>query len=104
MRRVHNGLPGPIKNTLWESHIFELELPMDIQWRIAKTEKHLWQELDRQNLHEECRKAKEWILDPCQTVGRVILYEKTVALYWIMKNMVGRVAWDMQSVESKANL
>ena len=43
--------------------------------------KNLWEELDRQNLMDECKKAEDWILDPSHTFGHVILYEKMVAVY-----------------------
>ena len=56
--------------------MFELELPHDIQQCITETEKKLWEELDCEKLHAECRKAEECILDLGNIVGRVILYEK----------------------------
>ena len=60
------------RQALWESRIYELELPLEIQNRIVEIENNLWQELDRQNLCEECNKAEEWILDPSHTFGHVI--------------------------------
>ena len=72
---------------LWESHIYELELPREIQNRILETEKCLWEEFDSQKLKDECKKVEYWILDLGNTVGQVRLYEKTVAVYWLMKNL-----------------
>ena len=80
--------------------MFELELPQDIQNHIAATEHRLWDELDSQKLKEESKKTRECILDPCHTVGCTSLYEKSVALFWVMKNLVGRVEWDHQSPDS----
>ena len=77
---------------------------MDIQQHIAETEKHLWQELDCQKLHEEYKKAEEWILDLGHTVGRVSLYEKTMAVYWIMKNLVGWAASDRLNAKSGGDI
>ena len=51
-------------------------------------------------MKEECKKVEEWILDPGHTVGGVSLYEKTVALFWVMKNLVCRVAWDRHSKDT----
>ena len=88
---------------LWESRIYELELPLDIQNRITETKKNFWQELDRQKLREECKKVEEWILDPGHTVGRVSQYEKTMVVYWLMKNLVGWIEWDRKNVEKGDN-
>ena len=80
--------------------MFELELPQEIQNRISATEQSLWAELDNKKLKEECKKVEDWILDPGHTEGRASLYEKMVALFWVMKNLVGRAAWDRQSNDS----
>ena len=80
--------------------MFELELPQDIHNRISATEKSLWEELDNQKLKEECKKVEEWILDPGHMVGRVSLYEKSVALFWVMKNLVGQASWDYHFEDS----
>ena len=45
------------RKALCESRMFELELPQDIQNRIAATERRLWDELDSQKLKEESKKA-----------------------------------------------
>ena len=45
------------RKALWESQMFELELPQDIQNPIAATERRLWDELNSQNLKEESKKA-----------------------------------------------
>ena len=74
--------------------MFELELPQDIQNRIFATEWSLWAKLDNQKLKEECKKVKEWILDPSHTVGCMSLYEKLVVMFWVMKNLVGWAKWD----------
>ena len=66
--------------------MFELmELPQDIQNCITATERRLWDELDSQKLKEEAKKAQEWILDPGHTVGQTSLYEKTIAIFRVMK-------------------
>ena len=74
--------------------MFELELPQDIQNHIVATERCLWDEIDSQKLKEESKKAQEWILDPGHTMGHTNLYEKLVALFWVMKNLVGSAEWD----------
>ena len=56
--------------------MFELELPLDIQNRIAATKHRLWDEIDSQKLKEEAKKAQEWILDLGHIVGQTSLYEK----------------------------
>ena len=66
---------------LWESRMFQLELPQDIQNHIAATERRLWAELDSQKLKEEFKRVQEWILDPGHAVGHTSLYEKLVALF-----------------------
>ena len=80
--------------------MFELELPQEIQNHIFATERSLWAELDNKKLREECKKVEEWIMDPGHTMGHTSLYEKMVALFWVMKNLVGRAAWDHQSNDS----
>ena len=80
--------------------MFELELPQDIHNRISTTERSLWVELDNQKLKEECKKVKEWILDPSHTVGCMSLYEKLVVMFWVMKNLVGKDEWDRHNNDS----
>ena len=36
-------------------------------------------------------------MDLGHTMGRMSLYEKSVALFWVMKNLVGRAKWDRES-------
>ena len=52
------------RKALWESRIFELELPQDIQNRITATEHRLWDELDSQKLKRKRRRCRNgfWIL------------------------------------------
>ena len=57
----------------------------------------MWDELDSQKMKEEAKKAQEWILDLGHTVSRMSLYEKTMAIFWVMKNLVGRAEWDHQT-------
>jgi len=78
---------------MWEARMFKLKFPWEIQQRVNETEKQLWEELDRDILHAECRKVEEWILDPGHIVGRIILYDKTVTLFWVMKKLIGRSVW-----------
>ena len=80
--------------------MFELELPQDIQNRISATERRLWAELDTQKLKEESKKVQEWILDRGHTMGRTNLYEKSVALFWVMRELVGRDEWDRLTNDS----
>ena len=40
------------------------------------------------------------VLDPGHTMGRVKLYEKMVALFWVMKKLVGWATWDRHSEDS----
>ena len=68
--------------------MFELDLPIDIQLKINRIENQLWEELDRDTLHEKCWKSDEWILDPGHNAARLSLYERMVALYWVMKNLI----------------
>ena len=69
------------RKALWDSCMFELELPLDIQNHIAATERRIWDKLYSQKLKEEDKKAQEWIPDPGHTVSRMSLYEKYVALF-----------------------
>ena len=39
-------------------------------------------------------------MDLGHTVGHTSLNEKSVVLFWVMKNLVGRVEWDRQSLDS----
>ena len=67
---------------------------LEIENRIAETEKNLWQKLDHQNLREECKKEEDWILDPCHNAGKLSLYERTMELYWVMENIIGHLMWE----------
>ena len=58
----------------------------------------MWAELDKENLHEECCKAEDWILNPCQNASRINLYERTVVLFWVMKNLIGHSMWEKQEM------
>ena len=59
---THEQVSRAQRQALWESHIFELELPQEIQNRIVEIEKSLWQEFDSQKLKDECKKVEDWIL------------------------------------------
>ena len=85
------------RKALWESRIFELDLPQDIQNHITTMKCRLWDELESQKLKEEAKKVQEWILDPGHTLGRMSLNEKSIALFWVMKNLLDRAEWDHQS-------
>ena len=74
--------------------MFELKIPKQIQQNINGTEKHLWEELDRGTLYEECNKKEDQILDLGHNAGRHSLYEIIVALCWVMKNINGRLVWE----------
>ena len=88
------------QKAMWEARMFKLELLKEIQQRINETEKQLWEEVDRDRLHEECRKVEDWILDPNHNVGKLSLYERTVALLWVMKNLIEQPAWDRKEENS----
>ena len=63
------------KKSLWEARMFELGLPSDIQYKINEEEENLWEELDRDTLHDECLKVEDWVLDSSDNAGRLSLYE-----------------------------
>ena len=58
----------------------------------------MWEELNRDTLHEEFPKEEDWILTLGNNAGRLILYERTVALFWVMKNLIGHSAWDKEEM------
>ena len=56
----HKPVSRAQRQVLWESHMFELELPQEIQNWIVATLKSLWEEIDNQKL-EQWKKVEEWI-------------------------------------------
>ena len=42
-------------------------------------------------------------MDHGQSVGKVNMYEKTMLLFWVMKNLIGMAAWDKEAVEEAAD-
>ena len=76
--------------------MFELGFLTRIQQRIMVAEQKLWQEMERETLQEECGEVEDWVLDPGNNEGRLSLYERTVALFQVMKNMMGHSRWERQ--------
>ena len=35
-----------------------------------------------------------WVMDPRNNVACLILYKRTIALFWVMKNHMGHVLWE----------
>ena len=84
---THENVSRAQRQALWESYIYELEFPLEIQ--NVETKKNLWQELNWQKLRDECKKVEDWILDLGHMVDHVSMYEITIAFYYLMKNLVG---------------
>ena len=52
-------VPSPAQcKATWESHIFEFELPQEIQNRITAMEQRIWDEINSQKLREEAKKSE----------------------------------------------
>ena len=58
----------------------------------------MWVELYKETLHEECCKAEDWILNPGHNASRLSLYERTVVIFWVMKNLIGHLMWEKKDM------
>ena len=38
----------------------------------------------------------DWVTDPGNNASRLGIYERTISLYWTMKNLMGHVLWEKQ--------
>lgn len=79
-----------------EARYFKLGLPFDVQRELEVLEVGLWADLDDEQVQQETKTLDDWVIGPGNTSIGMGFYECTVALYWVMENMLGQVLWERQ--------
>ena len=72
---------------------------MEVQDWIKGIEGHLWENLDEDTLSLKTKVTEEWIMDPRNNASWLGLYERIVALFWVMKNLMGHILWECMQKE-----
>ena len=79
---------------MWEVCMFELGLLVVIQQRIKDVQQQFQHEMDTDTLQEEFQKFEDQVMDLGNNVVYLNNYEWKIALYWVMKNIIGHAMWE----------